>query len=74
GGRLRPRRRHLRRRPADRRAVNPARAFGPNLLAGELAPLWIYLVAPTIGGVLAALLHDRVLSSAQPPEQVEATR
>ncbi|MFD2093563.1 MIP/aquaporin family protein [Blastococcus deserti] len=49
-------------------AVNPARAFGPNLLAGELAPLWLYLLAPTIGGVLAAVLYDRVLAPAQPPE------
>jgi glycerol uptake facilitator protein/aquaporin Z/aquaporin NIP len=49
-------------------AVNPARAFGPNLLAGDLAPLWLYLVAPTIGGVLAALVYDRVLASGEPPE------
>jgi glycerol uptake facilitator protein/aquaporin Z/aquaporin NIP len=49
-------------------AVNPARAFGPNVLAGDLAPLWIYLLAPTIGGVLAAVLYDRVLSPAEPPE------
>ncbi|TFV89789.1 aquaporin [Blastococcus sp. CT_GayMR16] len=49
-------------------AVNPARAFGPNILAGELAPLWLYLVAPTLGGILAALLYDRVLSAAEPPE------
>ncbi|RBY76948.1 aquaporin [Blastococcus sp. TF02-09] len=49
-------------------AVNPARAFGPNLLAGELAPLWLYLVAPTIGGVLAALLYARVFARTEPPE------
>ncbi|RBY94414.1 aquaporin [Blastococcus sp. TBT05-19] len=49
-------------------AVNPARAFGPDLLAGELAPLWLYLVAPTLGGVLAALLYDRVLATGEPPE------
>jgi glycerol uptake facilitator protein/aquaporin Z/aquaporin NIP len=49
-------------------AVNPARAFGPNVLAGDLAPLWIYLLAPTIGGVLAAVLYDRVLASGDPPE------
>ena len=48
-------------------AVNPARALGPNLLAGELAPLWIYLLAPTVGGVLAAVLYDRVLAPADPP-------
>jgi glycerol uptake facilitator protein/aquaporin Z/aquaporin NIP len=49
-------------------AVNPARAFGPNLLAGELAPLWLYLVAPVLGGVLAALVYDRLLSTGEPPE------
>lgn len=49
-------------------AVNPARAFGPNLLAGELAPLWLYLVAPVVGGVLAALVYDRLLSTGEPPE------
>jgi len=49
-------------------AVNPARAFGPDLLAGHVGPLWIYLLAPTLGGVLAAVLYDRVLSVAEPPE------
>ena len=49
-------------------AVNPARAFGPNLLAGDLGPLWLYLVAPTLGGILAAVLYDRVLSAGEPPE------
>ena len=49
-------------------AVNPARAFGPNLLAGELAPLWLYLVAPTIGGILAAVLYARVFARTEPPE------
>ena len=49
-------------------AVNPARALGPNLLGGELAPLWLYLLAPTLGGVLAAILYDRVLAPAEPPE------
>ena len=49
-------------------AVNPARALGPNLLGGELAPLWLYLLAPTRGGVLAAILYGRVLAPAEPPE------
>ena len=43
-------------------------AFGPNVLAGELAPLWLHLVAPTLGGVLAAVLYDRVLARGKPPE------
>lgn len=49
-------------------AVNPARAFGPNLLAGQLSSLWIYLLAPVVGGVLAALAYDRLLSPGEPPE------
>ncbi len=38
-------------------SVNPARSFGPALLAGgdALASVWVFLVAPLIGGVLAAL-------------------
>ncbi len=49
-------------------AVNPARAFGPNLLAGQLTSLWVYLLAPVVGGVLAALVYDRLLSRGEPPE------
>jgi MIP family channel proteins len=49
-------------------AVNPARAFGPDLLAGELSSLWVYLLAPTVGGVLAALVYDRLLAAGEPPE------
>lgn len=49
-------------------AVNPARAFGPDLLSGNVEALWIYLLAPTLGGVLAAVLYDRVLAPAAPPE------
>jgi len=49
-------------------AVNPARALGPDLLSGNTGPLWIYLLAPVVGGVLAALLYDRVLADAEPPE------
>jgi glycerol uptake facilitator protein/aquaporin Z/aquaporin NIP len=49
-------------------AVNPARAFGPDLLSGNAGDLWIYLLAPTLGGVLAAVLYDRVLAPGAPPE------
>jgi glycerol uptake facilitator protein/aquaporin Z/aquaporin NIP len=48
-------------------AVNPARAFGPNLLGGEIGPLWIYLLAPVVGGILAALLYARVFARTDPP-------
>ncbi|MBM2712964.1 aquaporin [Mesorhizobium caraganae] len=47
-------------------SMNPARSFGPALLGGgePLAQLWLYCVAPVLGGVLAALtdklLHNTV--------------
>ena len=39
-------------------SVNPARSFGPALLQGgeALANYWVFLVAPMVGGVLAALI------------------
>lgn len=39
-------------------SVNPARSFGPALLVGgtALAQLWLFIVAPIIGAVLAGLL------------------
>ena len=38
---------------------NPARSFGPALFVGgdALANVWVFLVAPLVGGVLAALVY-----------------
>ena len=38
-------------------SVNPARSFGPALIAGNFDGLWVFIVAPIIGAVLAALCH-----------------
>lgn len=35
-------------------AYNPAVGLGPNLVKGNLAPIWLYLVGPWLGGALAA--------------------
>lgn len=39
-------------------SVNPARSFGPALLMGgeSLACVWVFIVAPLIGGAIAALI------------------
>ena len=41
-------------------SVNPAHSFGPALLVvGEaLANVWVFLVAPFVGGVFAALVYN----------------
>ena len=38
-------------------SVNPARTFGPALFAGTLSTYWVFLLAPLVGGVLAALVY-----------------
>jgi aquaporin Z len=37
--------------PLSGASVNPARSIGSALLGGDLGSLWIYIVAPIIGGV-----------------------
>jgi len=34
-------------------SMNPARSLGPALVAGEFVYVWMYLVAPTVGALLA---------------------
>ena len=39
-------------------SVNPARSFGPALMLGgeSLSVVWVFIVAPMIGGIIAALI------------------
>ena len=38
-------------------SVNPARSFGPALIAGSWTGLWVFILAPLVGGILADLLY-----------------
>ena len=38
-------------------SVNPARSFGPALIAGNLGDIWVFLLAPLVGGILAAVIY-----------------
>ena len=46
--------------PITGTSVNPARSLGPALIVGgtALSQVWLFIVAPLIGGVIAALLHE----------------
>jgi glycerol uptake facilitator-like aquaporin len=39
--------------PFDGAAMNPARAFGPDLARGDLSTWWVYLIGPVAGAVIA---------------------
>ena len=57
--------------PLDGTSVNPARSIGPALFAGGAAitQLWLFIVAPLIGGALAAVVH-RITHPPQEPRVV----
>lgn len=47
--------------PRSGGSINPARQFGPAALSGQTTDLWIYLVAPILGGVLGAAAHHLLI-------------
>ena len=51
-------------------SVNPARSFGPALFVGgeALSNVWVFIVAPLVGGVLAALVY-KFLASGKKDEE-----
>ena len=51
---------HLMGVPVTGASMNPARSFGPALVAGAWASHWIYWIGPLIGGALAALVYEFV--------------
>jgi aquaporin Z len=46
--------------PFSGASVNPARSFAPDLIAWEWRGIWIYLLAPPLGAVIAVAIHKYV--------------
>ena len=53
--------------PIDGTSVNPARSLGPALFAGgtALSQLWLFIVAPLVGGPLSAVLYQFLYSKGE---------
>jgi aquaporin Z len=56
---------HLMTIPVDGTSVNPARSIGPAIFVGgwALEQLWVFILFPLIGGVLAGLVYKYVFQN-----------
>jgi len=58
--------------PVTGASLNPARSFAPALFEGRLDVMWIYVVGPCAGAVLAALLYEAIRLSPIPDKLKES--
>jgi aquaporin Z len=64
---------HLISIPVDNTSVNPARSIAAAIFAqnGALGQVWLFIVAPLIGGALGAVLWRFLLTPGEAPENLE---
>jgi glycerol uptake facilitator-like aquaporin len=55
-------------------AFNPARALGPMVATGNFNDAWLYLTAPVVGAIVAAILHMGLARLAHERMAVEPDR
>jgi aquaporin Z len=61
--------------PLDGTSVNPARSLGPALFVGgtALSQVWLFILAPLIGGALAAVIYPLTRSGGESVGQPDLT-
>lgn len=57
--------------PVSGGAANPARALGPMIVALKFPSLLSYVVGPIVGGVLAAVVYDKLIGPTTAPDEDE---
>jgi aquaporin NIP len=55
--------------PITGASMNPARSLGPAIAAGDFTSIWVYLIAPPLGAVVAAATY-RFLREVGPAQEV----
>jgi len=58
---------HLLLIPIDGCSINPARSFGPAVVAGSWVDHWVFWVGPMTGAAVAAVVYDATLKEAVDP-------
>jgi len=56
--------------PMTGASMNPARSLAPAIMSGNFSNLWIYLVGPVVGAVLAAKLYELIRCEHEPDDGV----
>ncbi|XP_045033764.1 aquaporin-like [Daphnia magna] len=52
-------------------SLNPARSLGPAVISNKWSYHWVYWAGPIIGGVVAALLYQKVFKARSVEEEIE---
>ena len=65
---------HLISIPVTNTSVNPARSIAAAIFAtnGALGQVWLFIVAPLVGGILAAVVHRGLFAGALPVAEEES--